>query len=192
MLGQLPTTLNVCGTDYKIRSDFRNILQIFLAFDDAELTDQDKVIICLQRMYVDYKMLPPAHYEAAYKAACAFIECGSQQDSPGPRTLNWGKDEQLIFPAVNKAAGMEVRSIPYLHWWTFLGYFQSIDRDDLLGQVLVIRQKRAKGKKLEKHEQEFFRSNKRLCSLDIQEKPKTTEQTMEDIFNSLLSEGGEE
>lgn len=192
MLGQLPTTLEIRGKAYSIRSDYRNILQIFLAFEDDELTDQDKVMICLRRLYVDFNSIPAAYYDDAYKAACRFIECGNQQDAPAPRTLNWGKDEQLIFPAVNKVAGMEIRAVPYLHWWTFLGYFQSIDREDLFGQVLIIRQKRAKGKKLEKYEQEFLRSNRRLCSLDTHEKPKTAEQTLQDMFNSLITEGGEE
>lgn len=45
-----------------------------------------------------------------------------------------------------------------------MGYFQSVDKEDLLSMVLSIRQKKAKGKKLEKWEKEFYTNNKNLCS----------------------------
>lgn len=100
-----------------------------------------------------------------------------------------------MFPAVNKAAGLEVRAVPYLHWWTFMGYFESIDAESLFGTVLSIRQKKARGKKLEKYEREFMQNNKALMALDVEEaKPRTAEEKLLDMFNDLIaedSEGGE-
>ena len=87
---------------------------------------------------------------------------------------------------------MEVRAVPYLHWWTFLGYFQSIDRDDLWGLVLTIRQKKAMGKKLEKYEKEFLVSNRDLCSIERKEDRRTPKDQMQAIFDQLLKEGGAE
>lgn len=100
----------------------------------------------------------------------------------------------MLFPAVNKVAGVEVRSLPYLHWWTFLGYFQAIDHDDLFSHVLSIRQKRAKGKKLEKWEQEFYKNNRNLCSLKDPaqvDSAKVVKNTAQSIFDSLIAEGGD-
>lgn len=51
---------------------------------------------------------------------------------------------------------MEVRALPYLHWWTFLGYYQSVDHDGLFGFVLTIRQKKTRGKKLENTSRSFI------------------------------------
>ena len=129
-------------------------------------------------------------YTEAIKAASEFIECRLSNDKPSPKVVNWEKDEQLIFPAINKAAGMEVRAVPFLHWWTFLGYFQAIDRDDLWGMVLTIRQKRAKGKKLEKYEKEFLTANRELCSVEYLKDKQTPEDQMKAIFEQLLKEGG--
>ena len=50
--------------------------------------------------------------------------------------------------------------------------------------VLGIRQKRAKGKKLEKWEQEFYRNNKALC--DLKKKYTAEEQEEIDYWNKLL------
>ena len=166
MIGQLPKTLQVNGKAYEIRSDFRNILRIFQALSAEELSDSEKAYIFLKRLYVDADSFRKADLEEAYKQAMWFVECGNQkEDRPSPRLVNWEKDEQLIFPEINKVAGTEVRELPYMHWWTFMGYFQAVDRDGLWGYVLMIRQKRAKHKKLEKAEKEFYTANKNLCSV---------------------------
>ena len=84
---------------------------------------------------------------------------------------------------------MEVRALPYLHWWTFLGYYQSVDHDGLFGFVLTIRQKKARGKKLEKYEQEFYRSNVNLCRIEEKPAPQKAEDTLQSMFDSLPEEG---
>lgn len=191
MLGLLPKTLNVGGTEYKIRSDYRDIFRIISAFNDPELTDQEKAYVCMAQVFVDFEKIPKEHYKAAYDAAVSFIECHIREDKPSPKIINWEKDEQLIFPAINKVAGFEVRGVPYLHWWTFLGYFQGIDKDDTWGFILVIRQKRAKHKKLEKNEQEFYNANRLLCEV---EQPKTRKDAYDDLdklYEELMKGGAE-
>lgn len=192
MIGQLPQTLRVCNKEYNIRSDFRNVLKIIQAYNDKDLSDREKVFVCLSRIYKDLNSMPKDKdvYAEAFEAATEFIECRLSSDKPSPKVVNWEKDEQLIFPAVNKVAGTEVRALPYMHWWTFLGYFQGIDRDDLWGTVLTIRQKKAKGKKLEQYEKDFYTANRDLCSLEKAEDKKTPEDTMKAIYEQLLKEGG--
>ena len=196
MLGQLPKTLTINGKSYRIRTDYRNILRIFEAFADKDLSDKEKMLVCLRRMFVDFSKLPYNDYKEAYEQVYWFIGCGKPEEKRPPvRTFNWIKDEPLMFPAVNKAAGLEVRAVPYLHWWTFMGYFESIDAESLFGTVLSIRQKKARGKKLEKYEREFMQNNKALMALDVEEaKPRTAEEKLLDMFNDLIaedSEGGE-
>lgn len=193
MIGLLPQTLKVCNKDYAIRSDFRNILTIIMAYNDKDLSNEEKVFVCLHRIYVDLDQMPKDKetYAAAIKAATEFIECRMSDGKPSPKVVNWEKDEQLIFPAINKVAGTEVRALQYMHWWTFLGYFQAIDRDDLWGVVLTIRQKKAMHKKLEKHEQEFFAANRDLCSVEFASDRQSPEDQMREIYESLLRNGGD-
>lgn len=190
MLGVLPQTLNINGRAYKIRSDYRDILQIIAAFGDKELSDEEKAYVCLKRLFVAMESIPKSDYQDAYEAAITFIECHISDRKPSPKVVNWEKDEQLIFPAINKVAGMEVRAVPYMHWWTFLGYFQSIDREDIWGFILTIRQKRAKGKKLEKYEKDFLNANRDICEVEFREEKVTTEDSLAKMFNELLKNGG--
>ena len=147
MLGLLPTSLTIRDTEYKIKTDYRNILTIISAFSDDELKDTEKTLICMLRLYVDFYSIPKSDYQEAYEAAINFIECQIRSDKPSPKIVDWDKDEQLMFAAVNRVAGKEIRAEKYVHWWTFIGYFQNVDRESLWGCVLTIRQKKAKKKK---------------------------------------------
>ena len=160
----LPVTLNVAGTDYEIREDFRAALDILAAFNDEALSEDEKIKATIEILY--YPIIPPEeHLQEAFDKALWFIDCGIEQDdTPKPRTMDWEKDAPIIFPAVNKIAGFETRCGKVIHWWTFYGWFMEID-DGLFSQVLSVRQKLAKGKKLDKWEREFLNSNQKLCEL---------------------------
>lgn len=191
MLGLLPTTAEIAGKTYRIRTDYRVVLRIICAVNDPELTDKDKVLVCLANIYPDYTAIPEHALPEAYEKAVSFIEAGGSREKSGAKLMDWEQDESIIFPAINQAAGKEVRELPHLHWWTFLGYFQSIDRESLFGTVLAIRQKKKKHKKLESWEQEFYSNNRQMC--DLTNHGKTPAQSAEDalrkIYEDLLKGG---
>ena len=161
---ELPTTLNVAGTDYPIRTDFRVIIDILIAMSDPEMEDWERQEVMFQIIYPEHESVPPECHNEACKKAAEFIDYNIPSGKRKPKTLDWEQDAPLIIPAVNKVAGKEVRALEYLHWWTFLGYFMEIE-DGLASQVWAIRQKKANGKKLEKWEKEFERENRELVQL---------------------------
>lgn len=40
--------------------------------------------------------------------------------------MDWEQDSPIIAPAVNKNIGKDIRSLEYMHWWTFLGAYMEI------------------------------------------------------------------
>jgi len=187
MIGELPRTVCVHGVEYDVRTDFRDILKIVTAFSDPELEDDEKVYICLFIFYEDFDAIPRRDYEEAFKEAIRFIdhnvEDGEEDPRKSPRVMDWEQDEAIMFPAINKVAGFETRSADYVHWWTFMGYYMEIS-EGVFSNVLSIRLKKAKGKKLEKWEREFWTSNKGLCVLKT--KLSAEEQAEKDRLNALL------
>lgn len=182
----LPYSLNVGGVDYEIREDFRAVLDILTAFSDDELNEKEKTQAMIEILY--YPVLPPPEaLEEAAEAARWFIDGGitREEEQPTARTMDWEQDAGIIFPAINKIAGFETRGRQTIHWWTFYGWFMEID-DGLFSQVLSIRQKLAKGKKMEKWEQEFLKNNQKLCELKG-----VTDGAQEDckFFADLLGRG---
>jgi len=188
MVGRLPTSLNVNGIDRAIRSDYRVALLIFQAYNDPELSEQEKTYVMLDCLYEDFENIPPEDYQAACEQAVWFLDGGIIQEDTkyqsSKKVIDWEQDEQIIFSAVNKVAGKETRSLEYLHWWTFLGYFNEIG-EGLLSTVISIRQKLNKHKKLEKYEQEFYRANKSL--IDIKTRLSAEEQTEKEYLLKLLN-----
>ena len=174
MIGVLPTSLEVDGRNYEIRTDFRVALLIFQAFNDPELTDYEKNVICLQSLYKEI----PSNVEAACTKAAWFLDGGDKPRSKQAPTkvIDWEQDEQLMFPAINKVAGYETRSADYVHWWTFLGFFNEIG-EGLWQQIMNIRLKKAKHKKLEKWEKEFYKEHKEI--IDLKKKLSKEEQEKE-------------
>ena len=194
MIGALPTVLTVNETQYAIRTDYRNVLQVFEAFEDSDLTQEEKWIVAVYLMFEDFSCADDALGAAeegfdvseAIQQIIWFISGGTlEKESTELPVYSWKQDEQMIFSAVNKVAGKEIREIEYMHWWTFLGYFNEIEEGGF-SFFCGIRQKLNKKKKLEKHEKEFLSRNKHLVRL---EKPKTKEeQKQEDAYQTLLNE----
>ena len=168
----LPKSVEIDGEQFAIRYDFRVILDIFEAINDPELTGQERALAMLQIFYVDFDRL--TGYEAALRACIWFINGG--QDGPdekkAPNLVSWEQDFPVIAAPVNRVLGQEIRAIAYdperntggLHWWTFLSAYYEIG-DCLFAQIVRIRDKKAKGKKLDKSEQEFYRKNRSLIDI---------------------------
>lgn len=194
MIGYLPEALTVDGVEYPIRSDYRNVLQVFEAFSDQEMTDWEKWTVAIYILFEDFSCDDDV-YEAeengfnvkeATKQITWFVSAGQpDKEVLELPTYSWQKDEQMIFSAVNKVAGKEVRELDYLHWWTFLGYFNEVGEGSF-SFIVGIRHKLNHGKKLEKHEKEFLFKHHELVKL---EKPKTKEELEREAeYRALLDE----
>ena len=167
MIGILPKSIEINGKEEPIRTDFRDILVIFSAFNDEELSPQEKYMVCLTIFYKNFQNMNEDNYEEAYAKAIDFLTLGiKDKDNDTPKLMDWEQDEALVFSAVNKVAGVEVRALDYVHWWTFMGYYTAIS-DSLFSEVVNIRAKRQKGKKLEANELDFYRKNKDMVDLKI-------------------------
>lgn len=182
MIGQLPKTITIDEEEYKIRTDYRIALTIFEAFEDVELNEQEKATVMLNLLYEEL----PSDIEKAIQKAIWYLDGGKQYEyvSNNKKVMDWGQDQSIIFSAINKVAGFETREKEYIHWWTFLGYFNEIG-EGLFTTVINIRQKKSKGKKLEKYEQEFYMNNKIL--VDIKKKYTEKERNEIDRLNRLLN-----
>lgn len=168
MIGyELPSSVSVGGADYPIRTDFRAVLDALDVTSDAEFDGFERLRTeaFLNVMFPDWKAIPTEHLEEAIKKAIEFIDCGQRDDGkPHPRLVDWEQDAAIIMPAINSVAHIEVRSLPYVHWWTFFGYYMSIG-ESLFSSVLNVRIKKSKHKKLEKWEEEFYRDNRDIIDL---------------------------
>lgn len=168
----LPKTVPVGGVELAVRYDFRVILEIFEALNDPELTDQERACAVLQMFYVDFEEI--TDYDAALKGLFRFINRGEAEAGGKcpPKLVDWERDFPYIVAPVNKTLGYEARAVAYdpktntggVHWWTFLSAYMEIG-DCFFAQVVRIREKKAKGKALDKSDREFYTKNRDVIDI---------------------------
>jgi hypothetical protein len=121
MFYELPT--EICG--HKIRTDFRPILTVLCAFEDTELTKQDKMYIMLYGLFGEENLTDIEVNEELINECIAFIDGNTTEneqgkaEKPHKRLYSWEQDGKYIISAIDKVLGYGCRSCKYLHWWNF-------------------------------------------------------------------------
>lgn len=165
MTYSLPESLTVNERDYAICSDFRRALEIMEMLEDPELSDEEKALLVLDGIYQNVEAIPQDEYGEALQQAVWFLDGGVEhEETNGPKLMSWEQDFQYIVSPVNRIMGQDVRGMKHCHWWTFLSAWQEIG-DCMFAQIVNIRQKKAKGKKLDKGEREFYEKNRKAIDL---------------------------
>lgn len=179
MIGDLPTTLEVNGKMLPIRSDYRVALNVLEAFADEELSDEEKGLVALQCIFVDE--IKQEDFKEALNKIIWFFNCGNtiEQVRSSKPLYSWEQDEHIIFSAINKVAGKEIRAVEYMHFWTFIGLFNEIGESSF-ATVVSIRKKKQNNQKLEKWEKDFCKRNPEMVNL----KRKYTKEE-QDTLNKL-------
>lgn len=182
MIYELPVSVQIRDAEYPIRSDYRAVLDICAALSDPELDDRSKAFAALTIFYPGFEDIPHECYEEALKQCFWFINCGSDEDQTrkAPKLMDWEQDFPYIVAPVNRVLEKEIRAVKYLHWWTFIGAYYEIG-DCLFSQIVRIRDMKARGKKLDKADMEFYRHNQDLIDLKT-----TYTEHEESVLNSWL------
>ena len=164
MIYDLPTCMEVGGATYEIRSDYRAVLDLCAALSDPELDNQEKGFAALTIFYPNFGEMPAEDYQEALEKCFWFINCGDDErsDKSPLKLLDWEQDFKYIVAPINRVLGKEARAMEYLHWWTFISAYYEIGGDCTFAQIVRIREKKAKGKPLDKQEQAWYRQNRSL------------------------------
>ena len=160
---ELEDTVTIDGKSYNIRTDFRVILEIFVMLNDLDLDDGDKTEALMQMFYIDR----PEDTGKAIQAFSSFVDPRPGKQNGRSGLVDWETDFELIAAAVNHVLGTECRSLPYLHWRSFLGAYMEISSESLFTRVISIRDKLRTGKKMEKWEKAWYRKNRDLVDLPM-------------------------
>ena len=160
MIEALPISVEINGENFDIRNkcDYRVVLDVISALNDNELTEQEKLKCALYVFYEDVEKIED--FETATKEMMRIINNGEeeteQDKAPKPQLMNWEHDFKVLVAPLNRVLSCEIRTVEYLHWWTFLAGYMEIG-ECLFSSIISVRKKKMTGKPLEKWEQEFYR-----------------------------------
>lgn len=185
----LPESIEIHGTQYRVNADFRACLRIMLAFEDNDLTPQEKQIILLSNFYRgDY---PPTEY--AFIQANWFLNGGkdAEEDSYSMRLFSFAQDAGLIYSAFRQTHGIDLTTAQ-LHWWQFLALFMDLGSETTFCQLVSLR-KRVKSGKATKEERQAARDMGAVFEVpELDTRPleqKEAEAKAEAEFYRLIAQG---
>lgn len=182
MMWDLPIAVEINGKSHPIRNkcDYRVVLDVICALNDDELTDEEKVKCALFIFYEDISAIDD--FEAAIKEMFRIINGGEEQEESQeqkPQLMDWEHDFPQLAPPISRVLGYDVRTPDkFTHWFSFLGGYQEIG-ECTFSTIVSIRSKRAKGKKLDKWEEEYIREHRKMVEL-----PKKLTKEEQDFLNS--------
>ena len=121
-------------------------------------------------------------FEVAIKEMFRIINSGEEQEEnqeQKPALMDWEHDFSQLAPPISRVLGYDVRTPDkYTHWYSFLGGYMEIG-ECTFSTIVSIRSKRAKGKKLDKWEEEYLREHRKMVEL-----PRKLTAEEKDFLNS--------
>ena len=168
MIWDLPIAVEINGKSHPIRNkcDYRVVLDVICALNDNDLTDEEKLKCALFIFYENISAID--NLEKAIKEMFRIINGGEDQEQnqeQKPQLMDWEHDFSQLAPPISRVLGYDVRTPnKYTHWYSFLGGYMEIG-ECTFSTIVSIRSKKAKGRKLEKWEEEYLREHRKMVEL---------------------------
>lgn len=181
----LPVKIDVDGEIINIDYDYKNCVQIILAWEDKGLTAHEKMIITVDRLYETV----PKNIEVALKKAMLFLNVGEEQDelenelkTPKPRVYSFEKDSKYLFSAIDQVLNGKLSEGKPVHWWVFSLAFMEIPESCLMSRIIYLRTQKNKGK-LSKEEKAQWKEMRELLEMEVPEEALIDEKGKENVNN---------
>ena len=145
LVDELPDAVEIDGKEYLLNTDFRNCLNVMLAYQDEDLTDNEKCTIMLTNLYP----VIPENIEVALEKALIFLDEG-KKSQPGkadskPKVYSWSKDANMIYSAFKQTHGIDL-TVEKMHWWKFVALFMDLGADTAFSSIVNLRSRVKSGK----------------------------------------------
>lgn len=184
LIDKLPTKIKIDDEVYEIDPDFRNCIRIIEAYEDDELTIQEKHLIMVKRLYKTI----PTNLEQAIIKGVKFLNCGEEQKDieDVKRTYSFQKDGKYIYSAINQSQHVDLSKVDFMHFWKFCYLFLDVGKDTTFSQIISLRHRKNKHK-LTKEERNIFMESREILDLDY-----TTEESEKVSEFMRLFNGGDD
>lgn len=141
---EYPTTINVGEREIPIITDFREYVKLMDMLRDDTLNSSEKFFLLKQ-----YFLFEPDDYSMALDALTDFVVMKSEgeennysNDDTEPakkEVYSFEYDYPFIFSAFLSEYGINIRTIPYMHWWEFKNLFDGLPENTEIKQRIMYR-----------------------------------------------------
>ncbi len=189
LVDSLPDSIRINGIDYPVDTDFRTGIEIITAFEDPDLSDIEKSLVLIGRLYKE----TPQDLQQAVTKGVKFLDGGEEPtDSPsnhqGMRLYSFTKDARIIYAAFRQTHGIDLQK-ERMHWWQFLALFMDLGSDTTFSNLVNLRRKVKTGK-ASKEERQAAREMGDMFTIPDADTRTLEEKIAADKFMRLLKGNG--
>ncbi len=137
----LPDYVTIDNRNYPVRTDFRVWLEVDEVINSPEFLPEEKLIILIRLCFDSEKCrsLPPCA-DKIMPALCNFYMCGMSpnkaEEAKKARVFSFSEDAEYICAAFLAQYGIDLLSVPYLHWYKFSALFKALDDNSRLMKII--------------------------------------------------------
>lgn len=134
----LPQSVYIGDVEYPLNTDFRISLRFEATINDPTLSEDERIIRCLELYYGQI----PADIDTALEAAIAFFQCDQEQvgdEAPDDPAYSFEYDAPYIYAAFMQQYGIDLCHIDYMHWWQFKALFDGLTKDTRFIEIVGYR-----------------------------------------------------
>jgi len=192
ILDDLPEAIEINGVEYAVNSDFRTGLGCILDMESSDLTDEEKCILLLRRIYGE---TIPDDVETAIKLAVKFLDGGKEppeEENPfadNTRLYSFEKDSALIYAAFRQTHGIDLQKAD-LHWWQFLALFQDLGADTSFCNLVNLRRRVNSGEASKEERRYALKLGDAFFVTGSDDELAEVDNENVDLFDLLSREGG--
>lgn len=138
---ELPMSVMVHGKTVRIRTDFRDYIQLLDMLKDKDVKPMDKSLILREYFLDDIEIT-----QFSIDALCDFMSADfsdgeASQTGTGRRKnlFSFSIDYPYILSAFLRDYGIDLIDIKYLHWWKFRMLFDGLSEDNEIKKRIMYR-----------------------------------------------------
>lgn len=187
LLSPAPKSVTIGGAEVGIDTDFRTSIRFELMMQEDDAPEEQKLLRALTLYYGGV----PQPIEEAVHQMLWFYRVGSEDPSTdgnghtGQRIYSFEHDDAYIYAAFMAQYGIDLQSIPYLHWWSFKGLFQALSPENEFVKIMQYRAAEITPK-MSPDQKQFYRKMKKLYALPL---PKREKEQLSALEEALLNGG---
>lgn len=140
-----PSSITVNGLEIQIVTDFREYVKLMDMLKDDSLNSSEKIFFLKQ-----YFLMPPNDFSDAMDALTDFVIMKARNENVVEETeveeaeskkevYSFEYDYPFIFSAFLSEYGINIRTIPYMHWWEFKLLFDGLSEKTEIKQRIMYR-----------------------------------------------------
>lgn len=164
---KLPETVLIDGAAVEINTDFRMSIEFELLLQDDTISDEERVG---KALYLYYPRIPK-NLADAVEQMIWFYTCGQvdKRTKSSKVLYRFDCDSSYIYSAFLSQYRLDLRELPYMHWWKFRSLLQGLSEDNEFIKIIGYRAMEISSK-MTSDQKRFYKKMKEQHKIPMSEK----------------------